>query len=537
MSFDECTHEILFGGLCSQCGLNMEFSEQQLRQVNINVDQPKLTASRSRAGRMEQENITRLLNERKLILVLDLDQTLIHTSSSLETSNWLNDKDIADQEIFKDIRQFVLPNAPTVYHLKLRPGVAEFLSSLSSLYELHVYTMGTRDYAKAVVKELDPTGELFRDRIMAREDNEMLANARSSSAYIKSLDRLLTNNKSMVTVVDDRLDVWEYSPNLVHVRPYVFYKGVGDINSPFHLAKQHLAARQATPAANSKAETQEDEKKKADEKEKELEMELELELEMEKEKALEEERESGKPFTVDDDRELYDKLYVLQQVHAGYFESYDQLQAQKATSNRGAIKIPNIVNYIHPFRTRLFADMVMTFSGFNRNLSPRHYPEWNIANYFGAKCEMRLSPETTHFITPNVESVEAFEAKKQYPHVRVVHPGWIHFCVSKGTAQDQARLDDNKDDDNKSIMDIDVANPESTDLDFDDEFEKEMDLALDDVDWDDADREVDEAISDDEDDDDDDDDDLSDIDIDLDSLSGDSDSHDASSENSTNHAS
>ena len=36
----------------------------------------------------------------------------------------------------------------------------------------------------------------------------------------------------MVAIIDDREDVWLRSPNLVHVKPYIFFADVGDINAP-----------------------------------------------------------------------------------------------------------------------------------------------------------------------------------------------------------------------------------------------------------------------------------------------------------------
>lgn len=37
---------------------------------------------------------------------------------------------------------------------------------------------------------------------------------------------------TMVCIIDDREDVWNFASNLVHVKPYQFFKGVGDINAP-----------------------------------------------------------------------------------------------------------------------------------------------------------------------------------------------------------------------------------------------------------------------------------------------------------------
>lgn len=42
----------------------------------------------------------------------------------------------------------------------------------------------------------------------------------------------------MVVIIDDREDVWNYAPNLIHVRPYHFFQHTGDINAPPGLTKK-----------------------------------------------------------------------------------------------------------------------------------------------------------------------------------------------------------------------------------------------------------------------------------------------------------
>ena len=41
-----------------------------------------------------------------------------------------------------------------------------------------------------------------------------------------------------VCIIDDREDVWNFAPNLVHVKPYHFFKNTGDINAPPGLSKR-----------------------------------------------------------------------------------------------------------------------------------------------------------------------------------------------------------------------------------------------------------------------------------------------------------
>lgn len=39
------------------------------------------------------------------------------------------------------------------------------------MYEMHVYTMGTRAYASEVCKVIDPEGGLFGGRILSRDES------------------------------------------------------------------------------------------------------------------------------------------------------------------------------------------------------------------------------------------------------------------------------------------------------------------------------------------------------------------------------
>ena len=66
--------------------------------------------------------------------------------------------------------EFTLPEHPHIYHCRLRPHVREFLSTLSQMYEMYVFTMATKDYARQVTKVLDPGKKMFSDRIISRDE-------------------------------------------------------------------------------------------------------------------------------------------------------------------------------------------------------------------------------------------------------------------------------------------------------------------------------------------------------------------------------
>ena len=45
------------------------------------------------------------------------------------------------------------------------------MDKVSELYEMHVYTMGTRSYANAICKSLDPSGKWFGERVLTRNES------------------------------------------------------------------------------------------------------------------------------------------------------------------------------------------------------------------------------------------------------------------------------------------------------------------------------------------------------------------------------
>lgn len=120
---------------------------------------PELKVTHKRALELGQADTERLLRDRKLVLLVDLDQTLIHTTNDNVPNN------------LKDVYHFQLygPNSPW-YHTRLRPGTLQFLEKMAPFYELHICTFGARDYAHTIATFLDEAGKLFSHRILSRDE-------------------------------------------------------------------------------------------------------------------------------------------------------------------------------------------------------------------------------------------------------------------------------------------------------------------------------------------------------------------------------
>jgi RNA polymerase II subunit A-like phosphatase len=209
-------------------------------------DTPHLTISKEEANSVDEEAKRRLLSSRKLSLVVDLDQTIIHAAVDPTIAEWQKDKDNPNYEAVKDVRAFqLIDDGPGMrgcwYYIKLRPGLAEFLEHVSQLFELHIYTMGTRQYAQQIANIVDPERKYFGDRILSRDE--------SGSMVAKNLERLFPVDTKMVVIIDDRGDVWKWNSNLIRVTPFDFFVGIGDINSSFLPKKQEI---QSTPKLENK---------------------------------------------------------------------------------------------------------------------------------------------------------------------------------------------------------------------------------------------------------------------------------------------
>ena len=228
-----CEHAEVMKDLCVTCGLDLRHLDDDRRSAILNsasismihsVPELKISAkSAEELGKADEES---LLKDRKLVLLVDLDQTIIHTTNENVRPD------------LKDVHHFWLagPNSPC-YHTKLRPHTLEFLRSISKTYELHICTFGVRLYAHQIAAIIDPDQKLFSHRILSRDE------CLDPSSKTGNLSALFPCGDSMVCIIDDREDVWNFSPNVVSVKPYLYFKNTGDINSPYKQLQEEKCYR------------------------------------------------------------------------------------------------------------------------------------------------------------------------------------------------------------------------------------------------------------------------------------------------------
>ncbi|WOG83175.1 hypothetical protein DCAR_0102349 [Daucus carota subsp. sativus] len=189
--------------LCKQDAVCSALRAQISHQVAAEIGRDEL---------IRRINLQNLQNREKLCLVLDLDQTLLHTKP-LHKLSPEELTGLCNSTRKKDLRRWKATGVE--YLTKLRPYVRKFLREASKLFDMYVYTNGSRDYARIMVDFLDPHGVYFGSRIISKEDSTVKGQ--------KGLD-VVPVHKSGVLVLDDTENVWARDRgNLVLIKPYDYF--------------------------------------------------------------------------------------------------------------------------------------------------------------------------------------------------------------------------------------------------------------------------------------------------------------------------
>jgi len=176
-----CHHDgLVYGGICTLCFKDVSHLPKRENNIKAAVINSNLYIPKEQSEILQTDQHEKLLRDKKLMLVLDLDSTLIFAQTP---------------------------------HKFQRPHLQDFLEFANKFFEMTLYTMGTQAHALKSLKAIDPDGKYFATRVISRESLE--------SKYEKRLDYLMTDPK-IVLIMDDTPDVWHnHLKNLILVPPYI----------------------------------------------------------------------------------------------------------------------------------------------------------------------------------------------------------------------------------------------------------------------------------------------------------------------------
>jgi carboxy-terminal domain RNA polymerase II polypeptide A small phosphatase len=134
----------------------------------------------------------------KNTLVLDLDETLVHSSASRSSHNPNSTHDVKLPLILGDGQRCEV-------FVKLRPFVNDFLHSVGRMFEVVVFTASLSKYASPLISVLDPDGKNCHHRLFREHCTEY------SGSFVKDLT-LLGRSLNRVIIIDNSPAAYLYQP-------------------------------------------------------------------------------------------------------------------------------------------------------------------------------------------------------------------------------------------------------------------------------------------------------------------------------------
>ena len=429
---------VIFGGLDIETGERVETSHQPMTTTAL-IGSASLKFDRTAARNADQSARARLAASAKLVLVCDLDATLIHATTARDL---VRHGDLDRIELLAaaqqaghgepDLYPIMVPGragAPHDRHwLKLRPFCRKFLAEASKLYELWIYTHGTRSYAEQIQAVIDPERALFGSRCIARDDVKegSAMDVERCAVHIKTLAQIFPDansaqgsNLSITLVIDDKTKVWKERANVLEVRPYVFYgtTSARGEDTPAAAAPAVSASAAAAPAAAAAA------------------VAPAAAAESAAESTAAAHSLAAEHARLDTDSQLRHVLRVLKRVHREHFA-----HRGRGAASSGSAPGVDVRRILRQSRLGTLFNVSVVFSGRwpvgVTEAEVRADRLWQQASAFGAHCSRELQEHTTHVIawrgvTPKVRRAARMAG------VWIVTPEWLSRSVESWRRLDE----------------------------------------------------------------------------------------------------
>jgi RNA polymerase II subunit A-like phosphatase len=221
----------------------------------------------------------------------------------------------------------------------------------------------------------------------------------------------------LTAIIDDREDVWQYADNLVHVKPYRFFKHTGDINAPPQADKTDDNTEHQFQFAHPKPVDSSDEGRAPEAPKKQL-----------AEGAFPD-VSAGQEAVEDTDDYLIYLEDILTRVHTKFYEFYDEPR------DSATLDLKTIIPYV---KKKVLPGVRLVFSGvFPMNVRADTTQIYKMAQAFGAVVQTEIvsrEQDETNFTTHVVAArwgTNKVNTASRLAHVQVVTPQWLWCCIER----------------------------------------------------------------------------------------------------------
>jgi Dullard-like phosphatase family protein len=134
-------------------------------------------------------------DEGKLTVVLDLDETLIHSKLPRGLQDLRQEEERKEElEPYHDFFEVVVFSE--TFRVHKRPGLDKFLEEASQQYELICFTAGIQEYAEVLMDAIDPDKKYFRHRLFRNHCVQV------GNSFVKDL-RVVNRRLERTVLVDN----------------------------------------------------------------------------------------------------------------------------------------------------------------------------------------------------------------------------------------------------------------------------------------------------------------------------------------------
>jgi len=170
----------------------------------------------------------------KLQIIMDIDQTMVHCEFPYDPRLPIDNDN-----------QFTFELGGILYLCTIRPGLYQFLETLSPYADFHIFTSATTQYAMEIIKKIDFKQKYFQKIFTQSHVNIQLIrlpNGQTLQSSVKNIEKMFPSdyNPKRTILIDDIIENFVLQPENGILIPKFYSFNLIDDNCLFELSNYIL---------------------------------------------------------------------------------------------------------------------------------------------------------------------------------------------------------------------------------------------------------------------------------------------------------